>query len=139
VQTLVIIISTCVVVTAIGKFISSLIFMSINRNMHTKVVASLIHTHMAFFDENTSGRIMNRMSTDVKVLDFFVFEFLECIDYNIKCLFSVIIIIISSPFTIIIIILQLIYVFWLSKRVLRINIDTMRLKQITNSPIVSLI
>jgi len=43
--------------------------MSINRNLHSKVVSSLIKTNMQFFDENTSGRILNRMSADIAVSD----------------------------------------------------------------------
>lgn len=136
---LLIIITTCLVVTAVGKYISSLIFLSINQNLHTKVVDSLIRTKMSFFDQNTSGRIINRLSSDIKVLDVYVFEFLECIDYNIKCGMSVVIICISSPVTIINIIVQLIYVIWLAKKIFKVNTDTMRLKMVTNSPIVSLI
>jgi len=66
---LLLIVVLCIIVTTAGKFFSSAVFMSINRNMHTKAVDSLIHTKMAFFDENTSGRIMNRLSKDVMVLD----------------------------------------------------------------------
>jgi len=94
-QNLGIIMLVCIAVTILGKFISSMIFMSINRNMHTKIVESLIHTHMSFFDENTTGRIMNRMSKDVQVMDDFVFSFLDMIDYQVKCTMSVIFIAIS--------------------------------------------
>ena len=40
--------------TFIGKYISTLVFMYINKNMHMKVIKSLIETRMEFFDENTS-------------------------------------------------------------------------------------
>ena len=129
----------CLTVTVGGKFVSSMIFMSINRNMHTRAVDSIIHTNMAFFDENTSGRIMNRFSKDVAVLDLFVFSFLEMVDYNIKCLFSVCFIIFSSPMTLIVVAVQLYYLHRLTKRVLHITTDCARLRQLLNSPIVSLI
>lgn len=79
--------------------------MSINRNIHTKVVDSLINTKMQFFDENTSGRIINRLSKDVQVSDMIVFNFLEMIDYIIKCSFSVAFIIIASPWTLIVVLM----------------------------------
>lgn len=95
--------------TILGKWISSKIFMSINRNIHARVIKSLVNTRMQFFDENTSGRIINRLSKDVQVVDAFVFEFLEMVDFIIKCLFSVVFIVISSPYTIVIVVFQLCY------------------------------
>jgi len=64
---------------------------------------SLVNTKMAFFDEHTSGAIINRLSTDFKEIDAIVFNFLEMIDYIIKCLFSVVFIVISNPWTIFIV------------------------------------
>lgn len=113
--------------------------MSINRNMHTKVVTSLINTKMQFFDENTSGRILNRLSKDVCVSDMIVFNFLEMIDYIIKCLFSVSFIVYSSPATIIIVALQLWYFKNLRSKVIMITRDCYSLKAILNAPIISLI
>lgn len=56
---------SCFISTVVGKYISSLIFMSINKNLHKRVVESLIKTRMQFFDENTSGRIINRLTKDI--------------------------------------------------------------------------
>ena len=53
-----------------------------------------------FFDENTSLQIINRVSHDVAQMDIIVFNFLEMIDYIIKCSFSIIFIIMSAPITI---------------------------------------
>ena len=65
-----------------------------------KVIKSLIETRMEFFDENTSLQIINRVSHDVAKMDIIVFNFLEMIDYIIKCSFSIIFIIMSAPITI---------------------------------------
>ena len=65
-----------------------------------KVIKSLIETRMEFFDENTSLQIINRVSHDVAQMDIIVFNFLEMIDYIIKCSFSIIFIIMSAPITI---------------------------------------
>lgn len=108
-KVLLIIMGGTLTMTILGKWISSKIFMSINRNIHARVIKSLVNTRMQFFDENTSGRIINRLSKDVQVVDAFVFEFLEMVDFIIKCLFSVVFIVISSPYTIVIVVFQLCY------------------------------
>ena len=36
----------CLITTIVGKYISTLIFMSSNRNIHEKVIKSLINTNM---------------------------------------------------------------------------------------------
>lgn len=102
---LMVITGTTLAITIFGKWISSMIFMSINRNLHAAAIRGVVHTHMEFFDTNTSGRIINRLSKDIAVLDRFVFEFLEMIDYITKCLFSLALIVISSKFTLILVII----------------------------------
>lgn len=42
-------------ITVLGKFYSCQVFISINNNLHKKVINSLINTKIVFFDENTSG------------------------------------------------------------------------------------
>lgn len=66
---LTIIVIVCLLMTCLGKIVSSWIFMSINRNMHDRIVSSLIKTKMQFFDENTTGVILNRLSSDVATND----------------------------------------------------------------------
>lgn len=122
-QPLLIIMGCTLTVTILGKYISSLIFMSINRNIHAKVIKAMVNTRMQFFDENTSGRIINRLSKDIAVVDRIVFNFLEMVDFIIKCLFSVVFIVISSPYTIIIVVFQLIYFYYLRKTIIIITRD----------------
>ena len=130
---------TCLGITIAGKYLSSLVFMSINRNIHDRAVSRLIQTRMQFYDENTSGIIINRLSKDIQAVDVIVFNFLEMIDYIIKCSFSVFFIVVSSPVTILLVIFQLFYFYRLRKRIIRITRDCFRLKQMLTSPIVSLI
>ena len=113
--------------------------MSINRNLHSIIVESIIKTKMQFFDENTSGAILNRMSKDIAVSDQIVFNFLEMIDYIIKCVFSVAFIVYSSPYISIVVILQLWYFKNLRRRVIVVTRDCFGLKQTLNAPSVSLI
>ena len=134
-----VIIIVCLVVTVLGKYVSSLIFMSINRNIHTKVVDSLINTKMQFFDENPSGRIINRLSKDIQVSDMIVFNFLEMIDYIIKCLFSVTFIVSASPWTLIVVFVQLWYFRRLRRKVIITTRDCYSLNQMLNAPLISLV
>jgi len=136
---LTLIVVVCLIVTVIGKVTSSFIFMQINRNLHSACVKSLISTNMQFFDENTSGRILNRMSRDIAVSDQIVFNFLEMIDYIIKCMFSIVFIVYSSPIIVFVVIAQLYYFWVLRKKVIISTRDCFSLKQVLNSPIVSLI
>ena len=136
---LILIMVSCLGFTVLGKYVSSMVFMSISRNFHQKVVTNLLQTHMKFFDENPSGRIINRLSCDVKDVDLIVFNFLDMIDFIIKCAFSVVFIVFSSPMTIVIVVFQLYYFYSLRKKIITITRDCFRLKAVANSPIVSLI
>lgn len=84
-----------------GKLISNKIFLTISSRIHQKLVESLLNAEITFFEENTTGRIVNRFSKDVKTLDYFLFVFLEMTDYVVKCSFSTIIIIYLYPILII--------------------------------------
>lgn len=61
------------------------------------------------------------------------------IDYIIKCLFSIVFIVISNPYTVVIVVLQLVYFYFLRRKVLISTRDCFGLKQILNAPIISLI
>jgi len=122
------IMSSCILITIIGKAISAAVFVSINKKLHSRVIEGLMNTNMRFFDENTSGRILNRLSSDVAVVDLIVFSFLDMIDYIIKCTFSVAFIVYSSPFTLIVVILQLCYFAYLRKTILNITRECFRMK-----------
>jgi hypothetical protein len=46
------------------------------------MVGSVLHTKLKFFEENTNGRILNRFSKDVGVLDKIVFTYLDLTDVS---------------------------------------------------------
>jgi ABC-type siderophore export system fused ATPase/permease subunit len=91
IKTLLALILVAIVSNTVGKLISNKIFLSISQNLHDKMVKSVIRTSVVYFEENTSGSIMNRFSKDVKCLDYYLFCFIECTDYGVKCLFSTLI------------------------------------------------
>jgi ABC-type multidrug transport system fused ATPase/permease subunit len=91
------IIGVALFVSFVGKYISNMIFMKINKRIHHKIVDSVLHSGLIFFEQNTQGRILNRFSKDIQTLDYLVFDFLEMIDYMTKCFFSIVIIIFVIP------------------------------------------
>ena len=66
----------------VGKFLSNKIFMGINRRLHDHFSRSMINTGIQFYEMNTQGRILNRFSKDVSVMDNLVFTVLEMTDVS---------------------------------------------------------
>ena len=123
----------------IGKFFSNKIFMKINENLHSKMVNRVLNTHLRFFEKNTSGTILNRFSKDIATLDIIVFNFLEMIDYILKCAYSVILIVLLVPWLLLVIFFVLIYLIRLRRLCLLSTRDPIRLKFSLVSPVNSLI
>ncbi|CDW76184.1 multidrug resistance-associated protein 4 isoform x3 [Stylonychia lemnae] len=92
-------------------------FLQINQRLHDKMVEGALNTKIKFFEVNTNGRILNRFSKDVKVLD----------------------IIVSVPWVLIIAIISMIYLTKIRRVNLHIQRDGYRLKSGLMSPINSLI
>ena len=110
------IISISLFASFIGKWISNMIFMRINKRLHNDIVKSVLRTKLQFFEENTQGRILNRFSKDISTLDYLVFDFLEMVDYFTKCILSIGMVIIVSPWLIGIAMCSLIYLVRLRKK-----------------------
>ena len=123
----------------LGKLLSNKIFLSISSRLHNKLVNSVLNTDLNFFEENTSGRIVNRFSKDVKTLDQFLFVFLEMTDYAVKCIFATFIVIYLYPYLVIFALFQLFYLIKIRRIAMRATRDTMRLKFSLITPMNSLI
>ena len=59
------IIGVALFISFVGKYISNMIFMKINKRIHHKIVDSVLHSGLIFFEQNTQGRILNRFSKDI--------------------------------------------------------------------------
>ena len=57
------------------------------RRLHNRMLSSVLHTHMYFYDTNPSGRILNRFSKDIGFLDeqlpITFYDFWQSSTYNI--------------------------------------------------------
>lgn len=130
---------SAILTSFIGKYLCNLIFVQINQRIHNKMVESVLNTKLKFFEENTRGRILNRFSEDVTVLDNIVYTYLDLTDYSVKCALTVLIVVYTCPWVLII---ALFSVFFL-RRIRAINLhltrDTYRLNSSLMSPINSLV
>ena len=122
-----------------GKWVSVKVFMSISRRLHHSLVRRVLQTSIVFFEENTQGRILTRFSVDTATMDQIVFGFLEMADYIVKCLLSVVIIIMMSPIILVVAVLSLIYLISIRRINLIVTKDTIRLKYSLMGPVNSLI
>ena len=135
---LLIIVCVTLATSFFAKYFSAKIFMSISKNLHNKVIKSLIGANITFFEKNTQGMIINRFVTDVKTLDNFLFSFLEMIDYAVKCITALVLLIYIYPIICLAVIPSVIYIFMLREKNLACR-DTMRLKFSLITPMNSLI
>ena len=125
--------------SSIGKLLSNKVFMSISKKMHLKMVDKCVNTNITFFEENTCGTIINRFSKDVKELDGFLFLFLECTDYIVKCFFSTVIVIYLYPGLLVFVAFQVWYLWRLRYKCMCATRDTIRMKFSLMSPVNSLV
>ena len=133
------IIGMALLTSFIGKYVSTNIFMSINKRIHSKIVESVLATNLVFFEQNTQGMILNRFSKDIQTMDYLVFDFLEMIDYFTKCILSIGMVILVIPWLTIVVIFSLLYLINLRKKCVLATQDPIRLKTVLMSPINSLI
>lgn len=123
----------------IGKWISVKVFMTISKRLHNTLVHRVVRTGIDFFEENTQGRILNRFSKDTATMDNVVFGFLEMTDYIVKCLFALAVVVVMSPWIVIIAIFSFFYLLQIRRTNLVVSRDTIRLKYSLMSPVNSLV
>ena len=113
--------------------------MSLSRRLHDKMVKNVLNSKISFFEENPQGRIVNRFSKDIYTLDMVVFGFLEMIDYILKCMISLVLVVTVSHWLLLVTLLSFLYLVYIRKKCLILTSDPMRLKFALMSPVNSLI
>lgn len=63
------IVCTCVVLLLFRAVYYYTLAMNASKNLHNKMFSNLTHASMRFFDINPSGRILNRFSRDIGIID----------------------------------------------------------------------
>ncbi|CAL8080013.1 unnamed protein product [Orchesella dallaii] len=110
--------------------------MRISINIHKKMFSSLIRAPIKFFDENPSGRIMNRFSKDLSSMDENLpAAFIDVIEIFLVMI-GVIFIVVLSNFYVIVPSVLLILSLWLIRGFyIKTARDVKRLEAITKSPL----
>ncbi|XP_039260634.2 ATP-binding cassette sub-family C member 4-like isoform X1 [Styela clava] len=109
-------------------------------NMHKKMFQSLLIAPIRFFDINPAGRILNRFSKDIGLIDERLPVVFHDFIFMLFLLVSVVVMVtIINYFVIIIVIPLVIYFLWLRRYYLKTSRDIKRLEGICQSPIFSLL
>jgi ATP-binding cassette, subfamily C (CFTR/MRP), member 4 len=107
--------------------------------VHNSMLESLIRSPISFFDSNPVGRILNRFSNDIGVMDKFLnWTFYDCLEGSLYLATMIIIVWIVSPFVTIPSVLGIILNYFVIKVMVK-SIKSMKgLELVSRSPIYSL-
>ncbi|XP_011701011.1 PREDICTED: multidrug resistance-associated protein 4-like, partial [Wasmannia auropunctata] len=128
----------CTTTTLFRCFFFMMVCMNSSRNLHNTMFSNLLQACMSFFHTNPSGRILNRFSKEVGILDELLPKtMLEAIQiFFIVCGVMIIEVIINQWMLIIIVIL-IVLLFFATKFYLKVVQDVKRLEGVMKSPIFS--
>ncbi|XP_066905603.1 multidrug resistance-associated protein 1 [Halyomorpha halys] len=125
-----------------ANFISSLTWYigAVNAGslLHTMLLTNIMHSPMSFFDTTPQGRILNRFSKEIDVLDNSIpFTLKQCFSFLAPVFGTVFIISYTTPvFLVVIVPIALLY-YWVQKCYIATSQQLRRIESITRSPIYS--
>ncbi|CAF1226779.1 unnamed protein product [Adineta steineri] len=106
---------------------------------HNQMLKGILYTSLRFFENNPSGRILNRASKDQQVVDESLpLALIETMEYLLLTLGSIIIIGMANPWVLLILIPLAPAVLWLRRFYMRSSRQLKRLESVTRSPIYTL-
>ncbi|CAH1406919.1 unnamed protein product [Nezara viridula] len=126
----------------VTNFISSLIWyigsVNASRLLHSLLLMNIMHSPMSFFDTTPLGRILNRFSKDIDVLDRDIpMMFRQCFTTIAPLVGTIFIISYSTPaFLIAVVPIGLLY-FWIQKCYIATSQQLKRIESVTTSPVYS--
>ena len=105
-------------------------------NLHDKCLKGVLEAPLQFFVANPSGRILNRFSKDLNIVDeLFPFVLYDFIQSSLLCLGAFILVFITVPYMCIII-PPLVYAFtWLRRKYVSSSLEIKRVEAVLRSPI----
>ena len=123
-------------VTISVVFISALLNSS--KHLHNSMMSAVLKAPVLFFDTNPVGRIINRFSRDIGVMDELLPDvFLQAVEILLFCIGAVVLPSILNPW-IILPAAPLIFLFmWFGRFYLRTSRDLRRLEEVKRSPVLS--
>ncbi|UJR19499.1 hypothetical protein I4U23_022628 [Adineta vaga] len=106
---------------------------------HNRMLKGILYTSLRFFENNPSGRILNRASKDQQVVDESLpLALIDSMQYLLMTLGSIIIIGITNPWVLLILIPLVPTILWLRRFYIRASRQLKRLESVTRSPIFTL-
>lgn len=105
-------------------------------NLHSSMFYSLMRTTMSFFQENPSGRILNRFSKDIRAVDKEILQVLQDVCQSILLLVAIVLITsIINPWLLVPTLIVAVIFYFLRIIYIRTNRNLKRLEAINRSPI----
>ncbi len=128
-----------VMTIAMGITVTALV-LQIARNLHNKMASSVSRAPVSFFDSNPMGRVLNRFSKDIAVIDTqFTFLLTFFLQIGGQMIVSVVLSLRVVPIMVGMLVLLFIVMLVLKKQVTTITNESLRWDAITRSPINSLL
>ncbi|XP_032238396.2 ATP-binding cassette sub-family C member 4 isoform X2 [Nematostella vectensis] len=107
-----------------------------SRNLHNGMFHSLIHTNMHFFDNNSIGRILNRFSKDIGVIDDFMpWMLCDVLQIGFSCLGIMCLVAASNPVSIAIVLPVICLFFYFRNYFMKSSREMKRIEGINRSPL----
>ncbi|XP_065177457.1 ATP-binding cassette sub-family C member 4-like [Sycon ciliatum] len=131
-------IAVSVVLSTMRTILVRFIFFFSSNTLHSRMLSSVLAAPMLFFDTNPSGRVLNRFSKDISLLDIQMpWLFYDSILWIIAVSTVVIFVSIVNPWTLITLPpLTLLYL-WLQRKYVKVSREIKRLEAIARSPVYS--
>ncbi|KAK5646553.1 hypothetical protein RI129_005017 [Pyrocoelia pectoralis] len=125
-----------ILTTLIGSFGFYISCMKASVNLHNNMLGNIIYAPMKFFNNNSSGRIINRFSKDMGIIDEILPSVaLDCLDVGLSILAATVMICFVTPWMALASVVIFV-VFYLIRIVyLQTSCDLKRLEGITRSPV----
>ncbi|XP_077989339.1 ATP-binding cassette sub-family C member 9-like [Glandiceps talaboti] len=109
-----------------------------SKRLQSQIFRNVIHAPMRFFDTSPIGRILNRFSSDLQILDLVIWtSTLTLCGFAVTILTTVITVVIAAPVTIVVLVLSVIGYVYLLKYMGSALREIRRLSNLTRSPILA--
>ncbi|KAK4879950.1 hypothetical protein RN001_008096 [Aquatica leii] len=125
-----------IVTTLIGAFSFYISCMRASIKLHKNMLINVIYAPMKFFNENSTGRILNRFSKDMGTIDEVLPSIaLDCLDVGLSIIGSTIIICFITPWMALASVVIFVIFYLIRMVYLRTSCNVKRLEGITRSPV----
>eukprot|EP01132_Coremiostelium_polycephalum_P004289 gene4289-5364_t len=112
--------------------------LSASQAFHNKALYKVLRSPIQFFDQNLSGRIINRFSKDISKMDNGIPQsFGESLDSFFAVISIMVIVAIASPMTLILLVPLLIYFYYLKNWFLNNQREIQRISSVSSSPVIT--